>query len=336
MKIIQSELSIKEINGINEKYIPEDALFFDIETTGFSAKTSSLYMIGCAKRKGDYLNIIQYLAESKKEEVSLLTSFFSLNQGVASYISYNGNQFDIPYLIEKANKYDIDTNMFMLPSYDIYKELKPFKDFFKLPDMKQKTLELFLGIKRNDVYSGGELIKYYEDYVRTHNAEAESLLLLHNYDDVLGMIKLLSIKDYLSPLTGEFKFKSASIEKSNDYYGNEIEELVLIGTIENKVLNQISCSKYGYYITLYDKKIVITSTVKDGKIKVPYKNYKDYVYIISEDMAVLKEMATCVDKDNKKRCTKETCYGKYSLDDVSLKDKELMEQYMKAIVNIFI
>jgi uncharacterized protein YprB with RNaseH-like and TPR domain len=336
VKIIQSELKIKDINGINETYIPEDALFFDIETTGFSAKTSSLYMIGCAKRKGDYLNIVQYLAEDKKEEVSLLTSFFSQNIGINSYISYNGNQFDIPYLIEKADKYNIDTDMFMLPSYDIYKELKPYKDFFKLPDMKQKTLEKFLGIDRRDPYSGGELIKVYEAYLHLHDKENEAILLLHNYEDVLGMIKLLNIKDYLKPLSGEFSYKSAHTEKSNDYYGNEIEELVLIGSIENEVLNPVSYNKYGYYISIYDKKIVITSPVKDGKIRVPYKNYKEYVYLISEDMAVLKELATCVDKNNKKRATKENCYGKYTLDKDSLNNKELLKEYMLAILRVII
>ena len=336
MKIFQNELSIGEITGVNEKYIPEDVLFFDIETTGFSAKTSSLYMIGCAKRKGSYMNIVQYLAEDKKEEPALLSSFFSLNKGIESYISYNGNQFDIPYLLEKAKKYNLDTEMFTFPSYDIYKELKPYKDFFKLPNMKQKSLELFLGIKRNDVYSGGELIKYYEDYLRNGNKEAESLLLLHNYDDVLGMIKLLNIKDYLEPLNGAFRFKSATIETSNDYYGNEVEDLVLIGSIDNKVGNQISCSKYGYYISIYDKKLVITSPIKDGRIRVPYQNYKDYVYLISEDMAILKELATCVDKDNKKRATKENCYGKYELNDISLKDKSLMEEYMKSILKTII
>ncbi|MBQ9341651.1 MAG: ribonuclease H-like domain-containing protein [Lachnospiraceae bacterium] len=336
MKIIQSELNIKDINGVNEEYIPEDALFFDIETTGFSARTSSLYMIGCAKRKGDYLNIVQYLAEDKKEEPALLSSFFSQNIGVNSYISYNGNQFDIPYLMEKAGKYNIDTDMFMLPSYDIYKELKPYKDFFKLPDMKQKTLERFLGIERNDLYSGGELIKVYEAYLRSHDTEEESMLLLHNYEDVLGMIKLLNIKDYLRPLSGEFLYKSASLEKSTDYYGNEVEELVLIGSIENEVLNQISSCKYGYYISIYDKKIVITSPVKGGKIRVPYKNYKDYVYLISEDMAVLKELATCVDKNNKKRATKENCYGKYALDKDSLNNKELLKEYMLAILQVII
>ena len=336
MKIFQNELSVNEITGINEKYIPEDVLFFDIETTGFSAKTSSLYMIGCAKRKGSYLNIVQYLAENQKEEPALLSSFFSINKGIESYISYNGNQFDIPYIIEKAKKYNLDTDMFILPSYDIYKELKTYKEFFKLPNMKQKTIEQFLGIKRNDIYSGGELINVYETYLKTHDKESESLLLLHNYDDVLGMIKLLNIKDYLMPLSGEFTYKSASFETSNDYYGNEVEDLVLIGSIKNKLSNQISYSKYGYYVSLYDKKIVITSPVKDGKIRVPYKNYKDYIYLISEDMAVLKELATCVDKDNKKRCTRENCYGKYAIDDESLKDKELMQKYMESILNILI
>ena len=41
---------------------------------------------------------------------------------------------------------------------DIFKELSPIKPLLCLENYKQKSIEAFLGIDREDKYSGGELI----------------------------------------------------------------------------------------------------------------------------------------------------------------------------------
>ena len=43
----------------------ENALFFDIETTGFSPASTFVYLIGCARRVENQIIIDQYFAESK-------------------------------------------------------------------------------------------------------------------------------------------------------------------------------------------------------------------------------------------------------------------------------
>ena len=47
---------------------PKDILFFDIETTGLSPKTSSLYLIGCAYYGDDGWHLRQFFANEKNEE----------------------------------------------------------------------------------------------------------------------------------------------------------------------------------------------------------------------------------------------------------------------------
>ena len=56
----------------------ENAIFFDIETTGFSPAYTQLYLIGCARRKGDTVIIEQLFAESKEDEKQILSSFLEL------------------------------------------------------------------------------------------------------------------------------------------------------------------------------------------------------------------------------------------------------------------
>jgi uncharacterized protein YprB with RNaseH-like and TPR domain len=56
-----------------------DLLFIDIETTGFTAHSSSLYLIGCAYYKDDRFYTIQWFADNYQEEELLLYHFFNFS-----------------------------------------------------------------------------------------------------------------------------------------------------------------------------------------------------------------------------------------------------------------
>ena len=82
MKTIQSQTTIKEINYPIDTLSPlNEILFLDIETTGFSAKSSNLYLIGCAYYENDEWKLIQWLAENYEDETEVLKAFleFSVN-----------------------------------------------------------------------------------------------------------------------------------------------------------------------------------------------------------------------------------------------------------------
>ena len=83
-----------------------------------------------------------------------------------------------------------------MQSIDLYRLTRPYKKYLKLTHINQKSLESFLGIEREDRYNGGELIKIYQSYCQLKDADALSLLLLHNLDDLKGMTKLLPLLAY--------------------------------------------------------------------------------------------------------------------------------------------
>ncbi len=60
MKKTKEELYIKQDN-LTDQLFDTHSIFFDIETTGFSPNSSSLYMIGCARRCDKYIYIDQFL-----------------------------------------------------------------------------------------------------------------------------------------------------------------------------------------------------------------------------------------------------------------------------------
>ena len=65
-----------------------------------------------------------------------------------------------------------------------------------LENLKQKSIEQFLGIAREDKYNGGQLIEVYGEYLQTHSELLKHLLILHNEDDLKGMPQILPILAY--------------------------------------------------------------------------------------------------------------------------------------------
>lgn len=55
---------------------PQDILFFDIETTGFSARSACVYLIGCAYLTTNGWETRQFFAETPDDEADVLQQFF--------------------------------------------------------------------------------------------------------------------------------------------------------------------------------------------------------------------------------------------------------------------
>ena len=163
---------------------PEKALFLDIETTGLSSKTAFIYLIGSCYYSNHMWNGIQWFAETPEEEADILHAFFKFAADFSTLIHFNGNQFDLPFILGRCETLGLSYNFDGFEGIDIYKRVALCKHFLQLPNCKQKSIEKFLHLDRDDKYSGGELIQIYKDYVRTPSKDKEELLLLHNKDDL--------------------------------------------------------------------------------------------------------------------------------------------------------
>ena len=219
MKHIQKELSFSCDNNLTNDIFDDNSIFFDIETTGFSPTTSSIYLIGCLHKKGANLIVEQFFAESKEEERIVLEQFIKLSASYKTIISFNGLGFDIPFIKAKCQSYNIVETLNHFSHIDIFKLVSQIKVLLKLPNYKQKTIEQFLDIEREDLYSGGELINVYNEYLQTKSAEAEELLLLHNFEDVVGMLDLIPVLSYYQILNGAYEIKDAETNTYTNYNG---------------------------------------------------------------------------------------------------------------------
>ena len=57
---------------------PQDILFFDIETTGFSARSACVYLIGCAYLTTNGWETRQFLSETPDDEADVFAAVFLL------------------------------------------------------------------------------------------------------------------------------------------------------------------------------------------------------------------------------------------------------------------
>ncbi len=287
-----------------------DLLFFDIETTGFSGETSSLYLIGCACYRENHWQLYQWFADTEEAEPELLHAFFSFLGNFSILVHFNGDSFDIPYLIKRCRHYGLPYDFSGVTSLDIYRKIKPYKELLGLESLKQKAIEQFLGIFRTDPYSGGQLIKVYQDYLTTGEDFLYNMLILHNKEDLEGMPLILPILNYCDMLEGRFSFAGQSSHTIHDIFGSPETCLELTYESPCSVPAPWSVSDGTFTLSCDGNRLVCSISLTEGELKYFYPDYKDYYYLPQEDTAVHKSLGEFVDRSARKKATAATCYTK--------------------------
>lgn len=308
MKIWENTITAPELGSSGAKLLAEDSMLFDIETTGFSATYTTLYLIGTIRRKDDLLVLTQYFADTPDEEPQLLAHFLEDLAEIRTLVSYNGDGFDLPYLKARCERLHLTHPFDAIASVDLYKEVCAFRFLLGLPNYKLKTVEAFLGISRSDPYNGGELIDVYRHYGKTGDKEALLTLKQHNYEDVADMPALLSLLSYRSLFEGGFSVSSVESNLFCDIDGVMQKEMIFTLSHIEPLPGRASCRYNEYYLHCGKTASKLSVRLYDGELKYFFQNPHDYYYLPEEDIAVHKSLISGVDKDHRKKATSSTCY----------------------------
>ena len=159
---------------------PARVIYFDIETTGFRASTSQLYMIGWAvKLRSEEMSSDESgplgrdpapCPESSRKNSLILKIFLEVLRQYDTIIEFNGDRFDLPYLREKSSSFGMKDPFEGMETVDLYQELRPLRAMLGMSRLNQKSVEQFLHITREDPYNGGELIQVYRERAKPHGA----------------------------------------------------------------------------------------------------------------------------------------------------------------------
>lgn len=282
-------------------------LFFDIETTGLSADISSIYLIGCCYYENNCWHLIQFFADDYISEQSILEHFADLAKDFQVMIHYNGNVFDIPYLQKKFLQYHMNFSFDSFLQIDLYKKIFPYKRVIGLENLKQKTVEQFLGLPRKDDYSGKQLIDVYVNFMKEkfgHKKEMKEdleKLLLHNEEDVCNLIQLTQVMAY-SDIFEEVPESCLAVHTES---GMEFHL-----SFRNPVKAAIQCDIPSLQFFASDTSVILTVPCLNDELKYFYPNYKDYYYLPAEDKAIHKSVAEFVDREYRVKAKASTCYTK--------------------------
>ena len=273
MKCIQKNLGILSPQYPIENFcVPKQTLFIDIETTGLYVRSSNLYMIGCA-----------YLDEGDGKPACWHTiQWFAVN-------------------------YEDENNV--LNAFATFAKTYRYLIHLKLPNCKQKTIENFVtATVREDQYTGGELIDIYHEYVLNHDAEKEHFLLLHNEEDVKGMLEIVAALAIPDLFHLPVKVTKVQANYYRDVNQKQCSEIIMSLKLPTPLPTEISYGANGCYFTGSREDGKLRVPIYEGELKYFYSNYKDYYYLPKEDIAIHKSVASFVDKDYRRQATARNCY----------------------------
>ncbi len=298
-------------------YDPKEALFFDIETTGLSPKTSRVFLIGLISFQPDTeeWQLIQFLLENncEEEEKELLEAFSAFAKSRSQLIHFNGNSFDVPYLVSRFKKYQL-TNLFSdKSSLDLYRELLRMPAFFRqMANHTQKAFEDLTCYPRKDLLSGKEMIKFYHSYTKIPSKEKEELLLQHNYDDLVGMLSIFPLFNLKQLSKGQWEITNVEEFKKQEADQSITKELLFTLTLPAPIPAQLSAAFSFGYVTAAKHVVKVKLPLYEGTLKFYYPDYKNYYYLPLEDEAVHKSVAIYIDTQHRQKATASTCYKKYN------------------------
>ena len=286
----------------------DEILFFDIETTGFSGDSTTLYLIGCTYYEHDSWNLVQWFADTLDSEEQLLHEFFQFLTHYRYLVHFNGDGFDIPYLLKRCRHYGLDYDFSGVTSIDIYRKIRPYKKLLGMDSLKQKAVERFLGISRKDLCSGGELIEVYKNYLHTRDSHMYDLLMLHNEDDLKGMPSILPILNYPDFFERPLSLAGKAVVKDSGLF--EGSRFVLQLLCGSPVTLPVPFEKYSPLAACYadGSQLTVLLPFYEGELKYFYPDYKNYYYLIYEDTSIHKSIAEYVDREARVKATAKTCY----------------------------
>lgn len=177
--------SITSENNINN--LLKEAFFIDIETTGLNRSYSDIISITVLLYEKNSYKIHQIFCQYKIDEPEALKYLKDLIKTKKYIITYNGNSFDIPFLISKAQKHNVNINFETYVKIDLYNWMRHIKSKIQIQNFKLKTAEEYFKIKRIDSICGQDVITLYEAYKIEPRKEFSSIIMQHNYEDVFNL-----------------------------------------------------------------------------------------------------------------------------------------------------
>ncbi|MDO5026639.1 MAG: ribonuclease H-like domain-containing protein [Tissierellia bacterium] len=252
---------------IQTSHLLDNQLVIDIETTGVDRSLSYIQVVGLLSNKG--LNFMQLTAKDHEEEKILLQKLRSELQG-KDIISYNGINFDLPFIKARMAFYNIEVPE-INSHFDIFNYLIENRFFFSTESFALQAMEEILSIERFENFEKSSDREFYNSI---HN-EKFARICLHNKYDVINTERLLAFTNDLR------RKRTLPFYYGQDLVSSYIEAININKNICKVRISASQDSNLNYLKDLkslkwQDKNVLITFPIIEGFIA---KGHLGHVYI---------------------------------------------------------
>lgn len=304
----------------------QNAVFYDIETTGLGWRSSHIYLIGVLFFEKSGWILRQWFLDRPFAEKELLKDFSDFLQHLNDpfLVDYNGETFDLPYLRSKFEYYKLPLPGLFIPDtskersarghVDLLRVIRPLKTKLPLASLRLQDVENMLCTERTDSASGKDLIDVYYRFLQTGESSLLDQLFLHNHDDVAGLPSVVSLLAFSDFWNGSFHI--AEKEYFNDHICIIIENpapfpasFSLKGTsftdsnMEKEHTAGTACT-----LSFEKTKAVLNIPVIDGERKLFFKDFRNYYFLPGENQAIHKSVGVFTDPKYREQAKASTCY----------------------------
>lgn len=169
-------------------------IFFDIETLGLNPQFYPVILIGMSYEESGKYIVEQFFAEDILEEEGILSQFKQKINSDDILVTYNGKNFDVPYINKRMERYELDFSL-SNEHLDVICHVRPNKKKLGLESCSLKSVEKYLNLSREDTIDGAESIKLYNKYIKSGEEVIKNKIMLHNFEDVYNLPGILRIFD---------------------------------------------------------------------------------------------------------------------------------------------
>ncbi|MFW6190471.1 MAG: ribonuclease H-like domain-containing protein [Candidatus Bipolaricaulota bacterium] len=179
-----SDPSLIEMAGLVDE---SEFAFVDIETLGLT--NQPIFLLGLVRPVEDGMEIHQFLAGDPGQEMATLVRFAEELSEQGLILTYNGKNFDIPY-IERRFAYYGERKKFSHPHIDLYLFAR---DVFgeRTRNCQLNTIERsILGVRREVDIPSRLVPDFYQSYLEEANPGPLLPILAHHRQDMLSLAEL--------------------------------------------------------------------------------------------------------------------------------------------------
>lgn len=171
---------------------PGPVVFLDIETTGLSAWSHHVTLVGMLLPVPEQglRRVEQYFVHHPSDEAEVLQHVALCLQRQTRIITYNGKSFDVPFLQARAERHGIRWPA--IPHLDLLQITRSLQLVHgRFPNCRLQTVMSHFGLVREDRTSGLEMVRAYARWLRNRDVRERDEILAHNRDDLLYLPELL-------------------------------------------------------------------------------------------------------------------------------------------------